>query len=183
MNSRFKYYALALALSVFIILSCSTQKRHLVLTFIFDGVPDSTNTIVAIKDSIKADTSSANRTTEDTYNYHPPYRKGVCTDCHDKNAKDKTVVPQPELCNRCHEDFKTKFKYVHGPVRAGFCTSCHSPHMSKTKKLLIREGQVLCTYCHDIDQVKKNDVHSDIEQTNCTECHNPHGGEDHFILK
>jgi len=185
MSCNPKYFHIPLFLCSFIILSCSTHYRYKVLTFLFDGVPDTSGTTSAIyKDyQYQPDTAELTKPTGTELFVHSPYKENACTDCHDKNAPGKTVLPQPDLCVQCHEDFNSKFSFVHGPVRGGFCTSCHNPHVSKSQKLLTRIGQDLCTYCHELSQVVKNEMHSDIGQTNCTECHDPHGGEDHYILR
>lgn len=185
MNSKYKYYRFILIISSFAILGCSTQNKYKVLTFLFDGVPDTTKTISSMNKDLlnKQDTSGVVASNINEIYTHPPYQENECEICHDKNSRGNTVLKQPELCSQCHEDFKSKFKYVHGPVEGGFCTSCHNPHMSKSKHLLLRDGQNLCTFCHEINQVKKNEMHGDIGDASCLECHHPHGGEDNFILR
>ena len=168
--------------------SCSPRIKHNVLTFFFDGV--------AARDTIKTD--SAIKNINDTnvkeiispvavienadFTLHYPYKEKEGYSCHDENSKSELILPQPDLCYTCHDDFANKFKYVHGPVSAGYCTQCHNAHMSKEKKLLIRAGQQLCLYCHESGSVFKSDTHKDIADSDCTLCHNPHGGEDRFIL-
>ncbi|TAL74940.1 MAG: hypothetical protein EPN88_03595 [Bacteroidetes bacterium] len=158
------------------------------MTFFFDGVPS--------RDIVKTD--SSNKSKNDTayseisgpvaiienpeFTVHSPYREKECFSCHDENSKSELLMPQPDLCYICHDDFANKYKYVHGPVSGGYCTQCHNAHMSKEKKLLIRVGQKLCLYCHDSGSVFKTETHKDIADSDCTLCHNPHGGEDRFIL-
>jgi predicted CXXCH cytochrome family protein len=158
------------------------------LTFFFDGVPapDSTRNDT-IDNSALADNNLSNQvnatpTVFAEYIVHYPYQEKECTSCHDENSKSELIAKQPELCYSCHDDFTSKYKYIHGPVAAGYCTSCHNPHMSKQQKLLTRAGQDVCLFCHDSKSVYKNEVHKDIADAVCTECHNPHGGEDRFIL-
>ena len=71
---------------------------------------------------------------------------------------------------------------MHGPAAGGYCTECHNPHMSKSKKLLIRNGQDLCLECHAPKSDLSAESHKDIEDSECILCHNPHGGKDRKIL-
>lgn len=187
-HKKITYYISTLILFAYLIFSCAPAKNYKTLSLFFDGVPDpSKDSLIAKKDSAKSD--SLNNTELITHNvkseyvFHPPYKERTCEVCHDKSEMGKLNIQQQELCFTCHENFNTKYKYLHGPAASGNCTGCHSPHMAKFNKLLLREGQQLCLFCHDKKQVLKNEVHTDIKETNCTECHNPHGGDDKLILK
>ena len=166
-------------------IACSPNKK--ILTFFFDGVPDSSkvenqsNLLVNNADSNDLKNNLIASTKEQVFT-HSPYKAKDCENCHIKSSMGKYVEEQPTLCYQCHEDFSTKFAYLHGPVSGGACTACHSPHVSKFEKLLLRKGQDLCTKCHSLEMVLKNENHSDIGDTNCTDCHNPHGGSDRYIL-
>lgn len=183
---QIKRHNIYIIIIVFFVISCSPNKK--ILHFFFDGVPDSTQ--IAKNEMIKSakiDSSSvqnnllAKNNTAQSFS-HLPYKEGNCENCHDKSSMGKFVEEQPELCYQCHENFKTKFAFIHGPVSGGFCTACHSPHSAKYDKMILRDGQKLCTMCHDIELVLKNENHSGIGDTKCTECHNPHGGTDKYIL-
>ncbi len=184
-----------LALSVFLLLlviqlwSCSSVPRHSTLAFFFDGVPETSGHIEqnhsdAIKksDSARANPTAA-KTVADKNNYHRPYKEKQCGSCHDRDKMGKFVLPQPDLCYQCHNDYRRKYKVVHGPVGSGYCTQCHHNHSSKFEKLLTKSSRDLCLYCHNSDQVMKNKAHKEIADANCTKCHNPHGGANHALLK
>lgn len=182
---------LLLLLSIVLIINlfgCSPVRSHKALTFFFDGVPGSTETLaVTGNPRARPDTSKAigipSKTEISTINYHKPYMEKKCGICHDQNTMGKFLKPQPSLCYQCHDDFSRKYKVVHGPAAGGYCTACHEPHLAKTKKLLKRANQQLCFYCHSAPQVLKNKAHKDIADANCTTCHNPHGGRDRIMLK
>lgn len=183
-TSRYNNYFFIITLLVFVI-ACTPNKE--ILSIFFDGVPDSTkvnttsNLLVQNADSNDLKNNLLARTKEQTFS-HSPYKEKNCDNCHIKTSMGKFVDEQPTLCYQCHEDFSSKFSYLHGPVSGGACTACHSPHVAKFEKMLLRKGQDLCTKCHDIEMVLKNENHSGIGETNCTECHNPHGGTDRYIL-
>jgi predicted CXXCH cytochrome family protein len=168
--------------------SCSPRASRNILTFFFDGVPpiDTIPSDTSVKKTVEISTAEEFSATpfalDADYIIHYPYKEKECLSCHDENSKSEIIMPQPQLCYTCHDDFSTIYKKVHGPVAGGYCTSCHNPHLSKEKKLLIRTGQQLCLYCHDSNAVLANEVHKDISDSDCTMCHNPHGGEDRFIL-
>jgi len=181
-NNNTKYFTILILL---FIIACSPNKK--ILSIFFDGVPDSTQ--VANKSKIQENKIDSNdiknnllANNKELLFVHTPYKEKNCDNCHVKSSMGKFVEEQPELCYQCHEDFKTKYSYLHGPVAGGYCTKCHSPHSSKYEKMILRKGQNLCTYCHNIEMVLKNENHSGIGETNCTECHNPHGGTDKYIL-
>ncbi len=157
--------------------------QYKTLTFFFDGVPD---TVAPVHNQDSVLQTGNNNQPENTILpapetnrfIHPPYQDRECDICHSEGA---LTMPQPQLCYQCHEDFSTKYTFVHGPVAGGYCTACHHPHMGN-KHLLLRKGQDICLFCHEKEQVFKNENHDGIENTNCTECHNPHGGEDRYFF-
>jgi predicted CXXCH cytochrome family protein len=170
------------------IVSCSSTRNNRVLSFFFDGVPlkdTSTfaNNNLPDKDSMKSVVFRENIIESNSgYVVHYPYQEKECFSCHNEDSKSELVLPQPDLCYTCHDDFSDKFKVVHGPVSSGYCTTCHNAHMSKEKNLLIRTGQQLCLFCHESEPLLKSETHKEITDTECTLCHNPHGGEDRYIL-
>ncbi|MBI5540052.1 MAG: hypothetical protein HY951_08340 [Bacteroidia bacterium] len=180
-----KHNFIFLVILVLFFVACSPTTTYKVMSTLFDGVPDpNAKPLIEVKDSIKNDSlallEAANIQTTGSSVVHEPYKSNDCSNCHNDGS---LTMQQPELCYQCHENFNTKYKYLHGPVVSGGCTACHNPHMSDYKKLVLREGQQLCYYCHDSKDVLKNEAHADLGETNCTECHNPHGGEDKYIFK
>lgn len=169
-----------LALIFLLFTSCSPKAGNKVLTIFFDGVP----TVDTI-DEVADETLNISKTLEDSIkniiaenpflSYHEPYRRKECLSCHDKNAVGNLLQTEPDLCFSCHEDFNTKYKYLHGPVSAGFCSTCHQAHVSKSRKLLLSPGNQLCFPCHTSYEIEQPDTHIKIGDSLCTDCHNPHG--------
>ena len=182
-------YIISLCLATIFILSCSPKGSRSLISFLFDGVPsagqDSLILSGASIDTAPAVTLTAttgDSLRNDTY-YHYPYSENYCTSCHDENSSSEMIMPEPDLCYTCHEDYNSVYKVVHGPAAGGYCTSCHHPHMSKEAKLLKRKGRTLCLYCHESNMIAKNPAHSDTGNINCTVCHNPHGGNDRNLIR
>ena len=172
-----------------LVVSCSPQAGHKVLSFFFDGVPgDKSKSGVSADAPAKHNGSNVHSTFVSTkaatkYYYHPPFFDKECTKCHNNSTSSTLAAPMPGLCYSCHKDFKTKFNYVHGPVAGGFCNVCHSPHRSENQHMLKREGQAMCIYCHSKEQVLTVKAHTGIGDTECTKCHDPHGGTNRYVLK
>jgi predicted CXXCH cytochrome family protein len=180
---------LVLLLTIMYFAGCTTTRRHHVLSFIFDGVPNPAEELAFHRGDTLSSSDAAHATeNNDTiiavqFVYHAPVKDKQCDACHDHNTMGNLTMPQPEVCYQCHEDFSITLKSLHGPVASGYCTACHDPHMAKEDDLLLRAGQSLCLYCHNSTLVLNNEVHKDIGGANCTECHNPHGGEDRYMLR
>ena len=164
-----------------IIVDCSPRNRHKILSIFFDGVPDIDKKQVVSTDSTVSDSSRTEaalqkiRSHQPEYLFHPPYKDRSCNNCHNLGQSGRLILPQPDLCYECHENFSEELSWLHGPVAGGYCTSCHNPHMAKNPKLLKRTGQLLCYFCHTKSDVLKNPTHEEIEDADCTECHDPHG--------
>ncbi|MEZ4999554.1 MAG: cytochrome c3 family protein [Bacteroidales bacterium] len=167
-----------------IITSCSTEKNYRLLSFFFDGVPSPVNTIQAgdsatgTFDQLTGGPDSAEIRIVPVYIIHAPYEEKDCMNCHDRNSPGEMIEAEPGLCYRCHEDFESKYKVIHGPVAGGYCSECHNPHQGTNRYMLRRTGQPLCTFCHNLDHAPMNDMHVDLGDTECDLCHNPHGGSD-----
>ena len=182
-------HIITLCLAILLIHSCSPKIGRNFLSFFFDGAPSAVKDSLILSDSSR-DTALAVTITspagdslgDDTY-YHYPYSENFCTSCHDENSKSEMIMPEPELCYTCHEDYSTVYPVVHGPAAGGYCTSCHHPHMSKEAKLLKRKEISLCLYCHDSKMVAGNPAHDEAAIMNCTVCHNPHGGNDRYLIR
>ena len=176
--------AFALSLAHF---ACSPMTRYKVLSFFFDGVPNPSE-VALVDTSAVADRAALEERLRrlrmgPQYVFHPPYQDKDCGSCHDIQAGNRLLAPQPDLCYGCHDDFRESFEVLHGPVAGGYCTACHNPHMAKNENLLFAKGQALCLFCHEKTDVFANPVHSDIGEADCTECHNPHGGDDRTFLQ
>ncbi len=184
MNKTLKYYLILVFLimsSIFI--SCSGDGSKDVLSFFFDGVEEDAIEENKTENPVNAEAEVAEvAETKPQLFYHEVYKEKLCDNCHDPEKGNNLVEDQPDLCYMCHEDFSSKFEYVHYPVEAGECTGCHSPHYSNYPKLLIAEGKEVCLPCHDDPDVLENEIHISLEETPCYECHNPHGGDDSTML-
>jgi len=180
--------SIAACVTLFVLLSCSTQKHYKTLSFFFDGVPDPTK-----KDTVKSPDSIAGRGKRLAINLqqiakkpsqasiHPPYQEKKCELCHQQGSVGKALVHQQTLCFKCHEDFGKKFAVLHGPVASGYCTACHNAHSAENPRLLKRSGQNLCYYCHSKQELVRVPIHKEIKDAACTECHDPHGGAGPFL--
>lgn len=182
-------YIISLCLVTLLIFSCSPKISRNLLSFLFDGVPSARQDSLILSEAspdtayaVTLPAAAGDSLINDTY-FHYPYSENYCTSCHDENSKSEMILPEPDLCYSCHEDYSSVYPVVHGPAAGGYCTTCHHPHMSKEAKLLIRKGRPLCLYCHDIRMIAKNPAHAETGESNCTMCHNPHGGIDRFMIR
>jgi len=182
-------YIFSLCLVTILIFSCSPKISRNLLSLLFDGVPSARQDSLILSDrsldtalAVNLQAMPGDSIIDGTY-YHYPFKENYCTSCHDENSKSEMILPEPDLCYSCHEDFSSVFPVVHGPAAGGYCTSCHHPHMSKEAKLLNRNGRLLCLYCHDNQMIARNPAHAETGNTNCTECHNPHGGNDRYMIR
>jgi predicted CXXCH cytochrome family protein len=171
--------------SLILLFSACSYKT---LSIFFDGVPNPQDPLIIASDynsnpyeSARIDEVHALKAGPEM-NYHMPYLDKACTACHDENKFGKFVLPEPDLCYQCHDDFSTTYAVLHVPVEMGECTSCHSPHMSENRKLLVKTGQQLCLSCHDKGDVMKMESHEGIGDSDCIECHNPHGSSESNLL-
>ncbi len=181
MNKQLKIW---LPLFLGLLTACSPKSRVEVLSFFFDGVPreasgtaesaaDSTAGTPALPDSLLSLAPAA-----PPYYYHKPYLEKRCTSCHDSTSVGDLLRPEPDLCYTCHEDFRPKFKALHGPVDAGYCIVCHQPHMSKNPGLLSAGKNEHCFPCHITYEVRQPEDHVEIGDKLCVKCHDPHGIKD-----
>ncbi len=162
------------------------QTSYKLLSFLFDGVPvpasmqdstiisvDSTMVESARQDSGKTAMGSLrHKPKKIEYYYHKPYQQRQCNDCHSSGSGQSLVMPLDQLCGKCHGQFMSPHKYVHGPVAVGQCLVCHHPHSALYPKLTIKPGNDLCLQCHN--NLKRTKVHSNILNDACIDCHSPH---------
>jgi predicted CXXCH cytochrome family protein len=182
------YMGFLLFSGLILLCRCSPQAGKSLLTFFFDGVPETDTTLlVANQMSVHADTTGQEvaeaSPEEQTLWIHYPYAEKECAACHDEQSLGRMTEPEPGLCYICHEDLSANYEYLHGPVAGGYCSSCHDPHSSDHEKLLRFSGDELCFYCHAENDVYHNEMHEDLDGMACTDCHNPHGGEDQYIFQ
>ena len=175
---------------VLFLIACNPMEQQKILTLFFDGVPDPDPESTMIDDSLATGINSKEQIPGDQettiptpfLSTHPAYKPNRCNQCHEVTHSYRLNQRQPALCHQCHQDFKNKYKKLHGPVAGGYCTACHLPHQSKYKYLLKHPARENCQYCHHAGDVAKNSAHEAISEIECMQCHNPHGGEDKFFL-
>ena len=184
---KYKFFELiVMMLCSILLLNCSEEKKHDILTFLFDGVPPLGQK--ALKNElVNADFRTTSQVPEGPVWYVHEPRKD-CTNCHDK-SRQKNMSPQtylkapvPQLCYNCHSDYSSN-QYVHGPVAVGQCLYCHNPHASQIKYLLIKSEPELCYKCHDQYAVELIPGHFSKQMSTCTNCHNPHSSSIGYLLK
>lgn len=174
------------------------SKKHKILKFLLDGVPDEGVTNKVTKAAPKRQELKRRRpsvlsafnfkqVTMTNLNLHPPFAKNDCEQCHGGSPQNPVLkLPQRELCLQCHQkNFAQPVAVQHKPVELGQCARCHDPHKSPNKKLLRKAGNALCVTCH-----KEKDaaalgpvVHAPLQGEGCLECHLPHGGPNKFLTK
>lgn len=166
---------------------CSPRAGKSLLTFFFDGVPETDTTLLAELALTHADSTGPeaelDRPEIHSVWVHYPYAEKECAACHDEQSLGRMTEPEPGLCYICHEDLSGNYVYLHGPVAGGYCSSCHNPHRSENESLLRFSGNQLCFYCHTEEDVYRNEMHLDLGEMVCNDCHNPHGGEDKYIFQ
>ena len=175
-------------LLIAILSACSPKSQYQVLSFFFDGVPDSTaNQSNLNQDSLRyqhiSDSLNALAAKEKVIPGHPPYLNQECARCHERTTTNRFVMDQPGLCYTCHQSYNKNFKFLHGPVASGYCTACHSPHLSELPHLLKRKDSEICLLCHETPQTPPQGNHPAFSSSSCLSCHNPHGGNDRYFLK
>jgi len=169
---------------------CSTETKHRLLVFFFEGVdpPRSSSTPAPVASSAKdADASQATPVppipSARVVYYHQPYMEQKCTACHQTVFSPKPRMPVTKLCFECHRTRILAGKYVHAPVESGECLACHHQHSSSEPHLLIRKGQALCTECHDKGEMAKIKGHETMGAALCQSCHNPHSSNVKHLVK
>lgn len=173
-------------LGALILVACSAETRHRVLTFLFDGVPAPGEVEAApptLDQLLPAEPARAAtrfrpdpplRATRFFASVHAPYAESRCTECH---TLDQMATPLPldqALCLRCHAD---AVRWDHGPVALGLCQLCHDPHLAEQPHLARMPQPALCTGCHRAATLMTDiPEHRGREESLCTDCHDPHTG-------
>ncbi len=91
-----------------------------------------------------------------------------------------------QMCFQCHPRAKFLKGRPHAPVLKGECVQCHQPHVSKFKKLLVKEPPDLCYSCHKKVKEELTSavlVHPPFRQGACLRCHEAHTAPGSGLLK
>jgi len=177
--------------------ACTPEKKYRVLSFFFDGVPNTAvrskltdNTIGGTDKRISTDAAKTGRGQQrargevdrEVYkSQHPPYIKRKCSSCHDRTSSNMLTASKARLCFKCHARSQFQGPLVHGPVAGGACLMCHLPHNSKLMHLLSKPSPALCLQCHEAACFPARE-HTD-GGTDCLKCHLPHVGKDPMFLR
>jgi predicted CXXCH cytochrome family protein len=172
---------LACGMAAALLCACNTTRHYKVLSFFFDGVPEPGKTPAeTVSGDGKKRGSETAPAAASRYREHGPYAAKQCEACHVR-ATNRLVLPNEELCFRCHT-LDVRKRYLHGPLASGGCTVCHAPHGSIHPYLLVSEPKEFCFHCHDRVALVNRGAHGETE-TQCTACHDAHGSDDPNLLK
>ncbi len=193
-----------------VLIGCSEQTRHKVLSFFFDGVPapgtdpgeepitgewgellspDSPEyqRIKAERQARQvAQAGAPGAATAAALASHVPYRDRNCAGCHRPELVGLPIEADATLCSTCHADH-THFPpgaWVHGPTALGKCGLCHEPHESAYAHLLTEPMPKLCLDCHVDPKLLEQPYHraAAAGQALCTRCHDPHMAANRLLL-
>lgn len=119
---------------------------------------------------------------------HKPLVKGDCQYCHTQKHSSEfdslLLRPAVESCDKCHEKWDGKYKFLHGAVKLGDCPVCHDPHSSELPGLVADTNvNKVCFKCHEDDLTGRKWVHKPVVEKGCTACHDPHGSDSPLSLK
>ena len=180
----------AVGAACLLIIGCTLERRHAVLTFFFNDVPPlgGGNSVTAV-DSAPTGSAKDGKPAALPLIPHSPYAKKECDRCHPKNVL--LIIGkgrQPGFCFQCHEHeaHKTLFAsytYLHGPVVVEGCLDCHNPHSSKYPGLALDPDPALCYRCHVRDVMLELPGHRGWPGGTCLRCHDPHGGNERYFLR
>jgi predicted CXXCH cytochrome family protein len=165
----------------------SPERKHRVLTFLFDGVPPLQ--VAGDLPSLEEPEGSeplvvARKEPERPRGYqHGPYSQKACDQCHESRGSNRMLAEKSDLCFRCHESEGFGGAMIHGPLAAGDCKACHDPHKSPNEYLLVEDGPGLCSFCHDAKTFPGDDEHRAEQGEDCVRCHDPHSAGRAFMLR
>lgn len=161
---------------------CEKRTRYMVLSTVFDGVPDPDAPPKEEPGNIKLAQAGGQKGQPQgptkTYKHPPAEGSDDCTFCHGKNMM---VQPPKGLCVKCHSHVHKNLKFIHPPAETA-CTTCHDVHEGPSQYLLRKSPPALCLKCHDKGTENKPCSRPDTRETDCLTCHEPHGGRDKFYL-
>jgi predicted CXXCH cytochrome family protein len=155
---------------------CSIEKNYKVLSFFFDGVPNSAQ----LASASPAERQLAMRKSP-TYTIHKPFAEERCAECHSGFQVASTT--DQRRCLQCHQDKIDQYKFMHGPANSSACLWCHAPHESAYPSLLKTSPREVCVQCHTSRMMRPGRVaaHADPD-ANCLDCHSGHGGHVRYFL-
>jgi predicted CXXCH cytochrome family protein len=164
-----------------ILLACSPQSRHRVLSFIFDGVPPP-GSVEAREPSVaelmvqgQPGVSGPVDPQIQWASVHAPYAEERCDACHEGLLTDVIAATDQSRCLGCHGETALTERWDHGPVAAGQCRICHEAHVSIHPNLQSQAQPALCVMCHDApDLMTAIPAHLGQADLSCTACHDPH---------
>ncbi len=164
-------------------IGCSPERKHKVLSFFFDGVPDPNAPVETGLTTTDAEGKTVPM--RPIISRHKPYAEGKCDSCHagSSGAMEPTAVGSSQ-CGNCHKDVGAQYKYVHGPVASGECLWCHDAHEARYEHLMKDDIATVCGQCHDLNLLNADvPAHAQPSAEDCTTCHGGHGGPDVAMLK
>ena len=169
-----------LSLMILYTAGCTSEQKHKVLSFFFDGVPPpGSETAKESRDGKKTDKVSQAGGPLRKGSVHKPFGNNTCTACHQPNQITELRTERDNLCWSCHSDLLKGTLQQHGPAVSGQCLICHDAHKSERNYLLKLDARDLCLFCHEA-----NIRHGKEGQfINCTFCHSPHGSKEAFYLR
>jgi predicted CXXCH cytochrome family protein len=183
--------ALALSASL-VLLSCTPEEKHRVLTFFFDGVPPLHPIEVKAKPGATPATPAPQVTKVARpepprvvwYEHEPASDRKKCGECHDLKASFRLFKPVAELCITCHQETTREHPRMHGPVAVGDCAACHEAHRSPYRHVLRAPAPKLCLTCHESTPAGESTLGCKraSDEAACTTCHSAHGARDPFFL-
>ncbi|NQT50556.1 hypothetical protein HQ576_00810 [bacterium] len=172
-----------------LLLSCTPDEKHRLLTFFFDGVPPlhPVAKAAAKGKGPKGKSKPAEHPSRprEVWSEHAPSRdKRSCGQCHDRKASFALLRPASELCLPCHQKETRQYPRMHGPVAVGQCNLCHDAHRAPRKHLVRAAVQGLCFQCHErtTEGEPTRGCTRASDKAACTTCHNPHGGTQPYYL-
>ncbi|MEE8449051.1 MAG: cytochrome c3 family protein [Thermodesulfobacteriota bacterium] len=171
--------------------ACSRQTRYKLLTTLFDDVPPLEGSRPPVPVQLKQpppprpSPARVARKPQPPIYFHPPYKEGRCSLCHDPQASNRLEIRSDKICFKCHSGIveAVQGQKVHGPVGAGACIFCHNPHKSKFPRMLRKPVLATCFSCHKEQDIRAAEYHKGRDDLTCTLCHDPHRGEGRSMLK
>jgi DmsE family decaheme c-type cytochrome len=111
----------------------------------------------------------------------------ACLSCHHPHkgeGREMLLVPEPELCDRCHPQQAAETRLPsHHPIPEGkmVCSDCHSVHGDQRNNLSQASPPELCYKCHSDKAGPFVNEHPPVTE-DCAICHKPHGAQNDRLL-
>lgn len=182
---RFNDYLLFSIIMLGMLAACAPYTRYRVLSFIFDGVPhpDATNgypgpitqPVSEFQQAIAGVPKLPPKVQPPKIvSVHKPVADRQCSQCHDMSTGSLDVIPDDQLCDKCHKEQRIQEGWDHGPINLGTCVPCHKPHDSIHEHLLDQPVPELCLSCHTEMEERHPEYHMVENFNDCVACHDPH---------